>query len=421
MMNESDTMQGEAEALQGKPAPVVDIDLYTDEVQGDLYSYTARMREMSPVVWMSKYDVYYVTSYSGVKQGVSSVPEFSSLGGIGLLDNRAMQMTVRKSVLVGSDPPEHTRHRKIFSRIVSPGAIRNLAADYERAAEHYVSAALEKERFDMVSDVIRPFTVQVLADALGIPQEGREHLTILGEMILTSVGPVNQRFEDSIANVLRAGSLQWSEQMSKRESLTKTGLGADIYAAVDAGEIDNEEAALFVRLFLFGGVDTTITSLANGIKNFLDYPGQWVLMSEDPSLVRDAFEEVMRFNIPVQQTYRSVTRDVIVEGVRVEAGKRIGLSYAAGNRDPAKFPEPDRFDIRRKPFGHFGFGTGIHACAGQMIARLEAHALFSALARHVKTLSLAGEPERWFSGGLASWKYLPVAVQPKAKMRDMRG
>jgi cytochrome P450 len=171
----------------------------------------------------------------------------------------------------------------VLTRILSPAATKKLAADYESAADRHVAAALARGRLDMVSDVIRPFTVGVLADAVGIPQEGREHLLILGEMILASVGPMNERFERATAHVLEGGSLEWSERMSRRESLNKAGFGAEIYAAADAGEIDATEAAQLVSLFLFGGVDTTITSLANGIKNLLDHPDQWALLVEDPA------------------------------------------------------------------------------------------------------------------------------------------
>jgi len=173
---------------------------------------------------------------------------------------------------------------------------------------------------------------------------------------------MNERFKETTAHVLQAGSLEWSQHISQRESLSKTGFGADIYAAVDAGEIDATEAGLLVSLFLFGGVDTTITSLANGIKNFLDRPDHRAVLVSNPSLACDAFEEMLRFNVPVQQMYRSVRREIVVEGIVVEEGTRIGVSIAAANRDPAKFPEPDQFDIRRKPLGHFGFGTGLHAC-----------------------------------------------------------
>ena len=303
---------------EARVAPAFDVDLYSDEGQGNLHEHAARMRAASPVVWLSKHDVYYVTTYNGVRRCLNSWEEFSSLGG-------------------------------------------------------------------------------------------------RCEMILASVGPINARFEQAVANVQQAGSPQWSERMSRRESLTPSGFGADLYAAVDAGEITADEAALMVSLFLFGGVDTTITSLANGIRNFIDHPDQWSLLSNEPALAKEAFEEVVRFNVPVQQMYRNVARTAVVDGVQVEEGKRIGLSIAAANRDPAKFSDPDRFDIRRKPMGHFGFGAGIHGCAGQVVARLEAQALFSALARYIDTLELAGEPERWISGGLASWKAPPVVVRPKAR------
>jgi len=230
-------------------------------------------------------------------------------------------------------------------------------------------------------------------------------------MTLNSVGPLTEQMRETTEAVIKAGTMDWVNRVVSRESLTPDGVGADIWAAVDRGEIDAEEARLLIMLFLFGGLDTTITSLSNGVKNFLDYPDQWELLSGHPERAKDAYEEILRFTMPVQQSYRVASRDLVLGGYRIEKGARIGLSAATANRDPAEFPDPDRFDILRKMRGHLGFSTGIHNCAGQILARMEVGALLSAMASRISTLRPAGESVRWVVAGMASWSSIPVVVE----------
>jgi cytochrome P450 len=216
--------------------------------------------------------------------------------------------------------------------------------------------------------------------------------------------------KEATATVVKANSMEWVRYVCSREALEPGKVGADIWSAVDRGEIDAEEASLLIMLFLFGGLDTTITSLANGIKNFLDHPEQWEILSGHPELAKDAFEEILRHSLPVQQSYRVASRDLDLGGYRIEKGARIGLSAAAANRDPAMFEDPDRFDIRRKMRGHLGFSTGIHNCAGQILARMEAGALLAAMAAKFRTIKSAGQPVKWVVAGLSSWSSIPVTV-----------
>jgi len=392
-------------------APICDIDLYSDEVMGDLYPYVKSMRDLAPVVWLSKYHVYYATSYEAVLRGLSAPRGLSSVGGIGLRDMSLSGLPAR-ATLVGADPPNHTRHREIILRVLSPTAISKLESLMETAASRTIDQLLERGSVDMVADIIRPFTVSVLGDAVGIPRENRGHLAVLGDMILASVGPANRRYELAVRDAVQGGSIDWAQRMSRREMLAPQSIGADIYATVDNGLITEDEAADLVSMFLFGALDTTIYSFTNGVRNFLDHPDQWHLLRNDPSLVRGAFEEVLRYNVPVQQMYRNITMTMSLDGVRVEQGRRIGFSIAAANRDPKRFAEPDRFDIRRKTLGHLGFGAGIHACVGQMVAKMEARAFFGCLARRVEALEWTGTPQRLVTGGLASVHGLPVMARP---------
>ncbi|MET3844344.1 cytochrome P450 [Bradyrhizobium sp. OAE829] len=229
-----------------------------------------------------------------------------------------------------------------------------------------------------------------------------------GEVVLNLPGPANWRAEAAVTNAKAQGSFEWVERMMRRESLGSDGLAAELFAAADQGEFTEAEASMLVRIFLSASVDSTVYTLANGIKNFIDFPEQWALLRADPGLARDAFEEVLRYNVSVKTVFRATTRAVELGGANLPAGAKIGLGFAAANRDPAKFPDPDRFDIRRKPLGHLSFGAGIHACLGQMVARMEADILFSRLAQQFSSMEAAGTPVRKVNNALSSWSSLPV-------------
>ncbi|MCB2078156.1 MAG: cytochrome P450 [Novosphingobium sp.] len=397
----------------GRAPPVYDVDLYADDVQGNLYPHLAAMRSFAPIVYIPRYDVYYAVAYEAVKAALTNWRDFGSEGGIGLIDSRTVPGARRAGPIVGVDPPDHTPHRRLFVKMLSPAVAKRMRASFDAVAERMVGELIGRGRFDVVDELIRPFVVTVLADAVGIPEEGRHHLLILGEMTLASVGPHNERFDAANRAVIEAGSLQWLAEVSRRDALGPVGFGADVYAAVDRGEIDEETAAALVTVFLFGGVDTTVTTLANGMRNFLDHPDQYALLAANPMRAGEAFDEMLRFNVPVQQMYRTVTRPTELAGIALPQGARIGLGIAGANRDPTHFADPDVFDISRRSAGHFGFGTGIHACVGQMVARMEAEALLSAFARRIAGFALVDEPERWISGGLASWTALPIEVHAK--------
>jgi 4-methoxybenzoate monooxygenase (O-demethylating) len=360
---------------------------------------------------MSRYNVYYVTGFDLVRQAFNNWQDFNSVGGIGLIDNRTLARPQGRNVLVGSDPPDHTRHRAVLTKVMMPGALKRWQDMFDRVAGDLVGAAVRKGTFDAVSEVIRPFTETVLPDVVGIPKEGRYHMRLLGDMTLNSVGPVTEQMRETMEAVMKAGTMEWVKSVVARESLTPDGVGAEIWTAVDRGEIEDEEARMLITLFLFGGLDTTITSLSNGVKDLLDYPDQWDLLSGNPDLAKNAYEEVLRFTMPVQQSYRVAARDLVLGGYRIEKGSRIGLSAACANRDPAEFPDPDRFDIQRKMRGHLGFSTGIHNCAGQILARMEVGALLRAMASRIRTLKPAGPAVRWVVAGLASWSSIPVTVE----------
>ena len=166
-----------------------------------------------------------------------------------------------------------------------------------------------------------------------------------------------------------------------RDALRSDGIGAAIHDAAEAAGLTPDDGAMLVRSFLSAGVDTTVSGIAFALRNLAANPDQWQLLRHDPSLTRNAFEETIRRESPVIGFFRMTTRPAMVGDVEIPAGHKVLLFYAGANRDPKRWADPDRFDIRRKVSGHLGYGIGIHACVGMVIARMEGDAVLGALPR----------------------------------------
>jgi len=154
-----------------------------------------------------------------------------------------------------------------------------------------------------------------------------------------------------------------------------------------------------------------VNGFANAILAFATFPGEWQRLRADRSLLKPAFDEVLRWESPVQTFFRTTTRAVEVAGVRVPEGAKVLLFLGAANRDPRKWQEPERFDVTRKPMGHVALGSGIHVCVGQLVARLEAEVLFEALADRVQAFELLGEPRRKLNNTLRCLAQLEVRLR----------
>ena len=252
--------------------------------------------------------------------------------------------------------------------------------------------------------------MKVMPDAVGLPEAGREHLLPYASINFNAMGPKNALYEQAVAQ--GGDAAQWVARQCRRENLGPRGFGAQIYEAMDRGELEEEEAQLLVRVFLSAALDTTIYGIGLGVHAFACFPAQWDALCGEPTLVRAAFDEVLRYSAPSPFIGRTTTREADIDGVRLGADEKIVMFVAAANRDPRRWDNPDGFDVRRRATGHMAFGTGIHGCVGQMVARLEAEVVFSALCQRVRRIELNGpsvlRPTNWLRG----FAELPVRVQP---------
>jgi cytochrome P450 len=293
---------------------------------------------------------------------------------------------------------------------MSPGLLRSLREKFEHEADVLVDELAARGEIDAVVDLAERFPVKVFSDAMGLPEEGREHLLAYSNIGFKAFGPRNKLFLDSMEK--GEAAIAWVMEASRRESFAPGGFGALIYGAVDTGDLSEEEAFLIVRGFLTAGMDTTVSAIGNAIMCFAQYPDQWALLRANPDLARATFEETIRYETPIQTLFRTTARPVEFGGVRLEEGEKIFLSLGSANRDPRKWDEPDRFNIGRRSVGHVGFGAGVHVCAGQMIARMEGESILSAVARRISRIELAGEPQHRLNNTLRSLSSLPVRLSP---------
>lgn len=227
-------------------------------------------------------------------------------------------------------------------------------------------------------------------------------------MLFNSFGPRNELFQASKDQA----NFAWVEAQGQRHMLKEGGLGWMVHEAADREGMPAEQAAMLVRALLQAGLDTTINSLAATLYCVAHFPDQWALLRADPGLAKNAFEEAIRFESPVQTFFRTATTNTSVDGANVNEGDKILMFLGAANRDPRHWKDPDRYDIARKATGHVGFGTGIHACVGQLLAKLEADVLLTTLAEKVREIRLAGPVKRKYNNTLRSLALLPLEIVP---------
>jgi 4-methoxybenzoate monooxygenase (O-demethylating) len=396
-----------------RPAPACPrsaVDPYSDEFLADPFPGLAELRDAGPVVYLDRYRVYAVARHEQVQAVLKDPRVFSSAAGTGITNFITEKAWRKPSILLEADPPVHTHNRKVVARALAPRSLGYLQEVFDRKAAELADALVARGSFDAVPDLAEVFPTQVFADAFGLQSGGRDQLLAYAALVFNGMGPRNHLFESSMEG---AGEvIAWITEQCSRSSLRPDGLGALIYAGVDAGEVTEDEAALLVRSFLSAGLDTTVSALALGVLDFVRCPDQWQALREDPSLARNAFEEVVRIEAPVMNFFRTTTEATELAGTLLPAHAKVMVSFAGANRDPRRWEQPDRFDVRHKTAGHLGYGTGVHNCVGQVIARMEGEAVLRALAARVGSWHLTGEPRPRLNNSLRGLDTLPVAVEP---------
>ena len=388
-----------------------DFDPFDWKTRVDPYPAYAALRAAGPAVRLDKYGIWAVPRFAEIKTIFADHENFSNAGGAGIANYFKTKPWRPPSIILEVDPPMHTRTRKVLARIMSPGAMKTLEDAFKAKAVALVDGLVARGSFDAIRDLAEVFPLSVFPDALGIDTEGREHLLTYGAMVFAGMGPENDYFRNLMAHAPVV--LPWVTAKCQREALAPGSFGAQVYEAVDSGEVTADEAPLLVRSFLSAGLDTTISGLGMALFNLARHPDQWAILAAKPSLARAAFDETLRYDSAAPYVFRTTPHETEIAGVRIGKHEKVLLLLASANRDETRWERPDQLDITRRVAGHIGFGTGIHGCVGQMVARLEGEAVLSALANSVASIEIVGEAVYRDSSGLRALSSLPVRVVRK--------
>jgi 4-methoxybenzoate monooxygenase (O-demethylating) len=393
----------------GGPVPHLDFDPFSIEFFADPFPTHEELREAGPLVYLDKWGVYAVARYAEVHAVLNDPVTFCSSRGVGLSDFAKEKPWRPLSIILEADPPAHTRTRAVLNQVLSASAMKPLRGHFTALAEAKVDELLARGTFDAVADLAEAYPLSVFPDALGLKKEGRESLLPYASLVFNAFGPPNQLRQDAIER--SAPHQAYVAAQCQRENLAPGGFGACIHAQANAGSITQEEALLLVRSLLSAGIDTTVNGIGAAVYCLARFPDQLEKLRSDPSLARNAFEEAVRYESPVQTFFRTTTREVEIGGHTNGEGQKVLMFLGAANRDPRRWENADSYDITRRTSGHVGYGSGVHMCVGQLVARLEGEVMMAALAHKAGSIEIAGPVRRRYNNTLRGLESLPLTIR----------
>lgn len=386
-------------------APIINSDLFSEEALRDPYPIYQQIRDIGPAVWSDRYEVYILSRYQDVREALRNWQVFSSASGVGMNEmiNRSQSGTT-----LASDPPLHDELRRVIAPPLSPAGVRDLTHMIEAEAISLVERLVSRGEFDLVKDLGSYLPYTIVTRLVGLPEAGRESMPNWGISGFDVAGPADHPRTTAALQVTME-LLAYVADPKLREKLLPGSWAANIFSAADRGEIREDQTIGLLLDYIAPSLDTTICAMSNTLWLLARHPEAWDAIREAPALVPQSIMESLRYESPLRGFTRLVTAAIDVDGVTIPANARVLLLYASANRDERKWPDPERFDIHRKPVDHLGFGHGVHTCVGMQLAQLEIRSVLTALASRVAQFKL-GEPELLINNFLRGFKRIPVQV-----------
>ncbi len=401
--------------------------LFDPAVVADPYPWYDRLRADGPVHDLGD-GVHLVVGYDAATAALHEPVRLSSAEGMGGLmtgrigPNRvdarsAFGFDVRGlRVLIASDPPDHTRLRRLLSRAFTPRAISALEPRLRELCDGMVDELIDAGADgDLVTQLAFPFPVTVIAELLGIPASRRDDFKRWSNAL---VGALSGRWEPLAAQQSIVEMFEYLALVvaQRTEAPTDDLIGRLVASSHDPDDdepLSPVEITLFAILLLVAGNETTTNLIGNGYTALVNHPDQAQRLRDDPTRVADAVEECLRYDGPIQALFRGAIDDVRVADVDIPCGSTVMIAFGAANHDPDHFAAPERFDLDRRPTDHLAFGHGIHYCLGASLARLEARIVGDTLLRRTRSLEPAGSPTRVDSLVLRGFTNIPVHARAK--------
>ncbi len=368
------------------------VSLFAPDVVADPYPTYRMLRQEAPVYREPDAGSYVLTRFDDVYGALKDHETFSSGRGIA----PGMQ-TSPIPMMVMTDPPRHTRLRALVNKAFTPRVLAQLEPWLRDVVKELLDG-MATEDVDIVAALTVPLPVTAIARLLGIPESDRERFKRWSDAV---VGVTDSGIrEDAQAQVFDMMQYFGAAIAERRETPLSDILTTIVHAEIDGERLNDMEMLGFCLLLLVAGNETTTNLLSNFLNLVTERPDIWERLREEPSLVPNAVEETLRFDSPVQGLWRTTTRPVQMRGIEIPEGAKVMVAYAAANRDPEEFADPDTFVVDRDLDMHVAFGYGIHYCLGAPLARLEAKVAIEGL------LERFGSVSRGASGG----RRLPTSI-----------
>jgi cytochrome P450 family 109 len=367
------------------------------EVRANLYAHYAYLREHAPVYWVESLQAWAVSRHADVVYVLKNPQLFSSSA---FFDQLLGEFNPVPEIpwMITSDPPAHTRLRKLANKGFMPGIVRTLAPRVGALATDMIESICGKREFDFVRDFSAAFPVLVIAEMLGIEPERRVDFKRWADDIVSASSRATATEEDR-QRIQQSGNdarAYFEATIARRRQAP----GDDIISAFVRAEEENQaltaaEVLSLSILLLLGGTETTTNLLGSTMVTFLEQPDEWTKIQRDPSLIPQLIEESLRYHSPIQALFRQTTQAVEIAGTTIPAHATVMPLLASANRDARKFPDPERFDLTRNADGHVALGHGVHFCLGAPLARLEAKLALEALLQQLPLLRVTAQSVTW--------------------------
>jgi len=398
-----------------------DYALFCQERLQDPHRLFRRLRAEDPVHWCEPMSLWFATRYDDAMRGLRDPRLSSRRTGIYLqalspgLGSRVQPLIAHLSNwLQMTDEPDHGRLRKLVSAAFASQAVEAMRPRLEALVDEFLDALPVGRPVDLLESFCLPFPATVICELLGVPVSERDRFRSAAYRLSKFSGrggpDLNQYAGDALAALEDLSNL-FAPLIEERRTAGKNDLLAAMANAHADGERLSRDEMLALCVFLFiAGHETTASGIANGVLALLRHPDQFAALKADPDgLVAGAIEEALRYESPVPRSVRVARDDMELGGKRIRSGQLVVMLLGAANRDPAQFPNPDVFDIRRKPSRTLAFGHGLHFCLGALLARLEMDIAFRTIAKRLPNLRLADETILWKTAmGLRAPQSLPI-------------
>jgi cytochrome P450 len=357
----------------------------------DPYSHYKALRESSPIHFNAARGGWMLTRYSDMVGVLRDDERFSA--------ERAgpeIQGDVPKSML-GSDPPDHTRLRTLVNKAFTPRHVRRLTSRIQELVDGLLDDVELRGEMEAINDFAYPLPITVIAEMLGVPAEDRDFFRDASQKIALALGPIEDMQVALRALEGRNQLVQYfNDLIPKRKSEPRDDLLTALLEVEDDGDVlSHGELLAMLLLLLVAGHETTVNLIGNGLLALLRHPEQFERLRTEEGIGRQAVEELLRYDSPVQMTGRIAKVDVRIGDVDVKAGQFVSTIVASANRDPEAFADPDTLDLTRDPCHHLSFSAGIHFCLGAQLARLEGQIALTTIARRLPNIALATDDLTW--------------------------